>query len=166
MHWLDKLISELKWKCWSKFDIDGIQNQIKKMHEAPMSDEWGVAVVEVEAIPVEEVEVSEENCPKCGQTPCVCEEEKPESWEADEPKLPEEAEANEECDTEKCNTEECKLEDTNSKAVSDWESGTLEDTTPAEEDRMQEIFKAIKTFFPNENTEDVLVRLLQKLIDR
>ena len=46
------------------------------------------------------------------------------------------------------------------------ESGTLEDTTPAEEDRMQEIFKAIKTFFPNENTEDVLVRLVQKLIDR
>jgi hypothetical protein len=44
-----------------------------------MPDEGGVAVVEVEAVPVEEVEVSEENCPKCGQTPCVCEEEKPES---------------------------------------------------------------------------------------
>jgi len=46
------------------------------MHEAPEED---VAVVEVEAVPVEEVEVSEENCPECGQTPCVCEEEKPES---------------------------------------------------------------------------------------
>jgi hypothetical protein len=31
---------------------------------------------------------------------------------------------------------------------------------------MQEILNAIKTFFPNENTEDVLVRLVQKLIDR
>ena len=150
MHWLDKLISELKWKCWSKFDIDGIQNQIKKMHEAPMPDEGGVAVVEVEAVPVEEVEVSEENCPKCWQTPCVCEEEKSESWEAEQPKLPEEAEVKEECSTEECNPEECKLEE----------------TTPAEEDRMQEILNAIKTFFPNENTEDVLVRLVQKLIDR
>ena len=163
MRWLDKLISELKWKCWSKFDIDGIQNQIKKMHEAP---EEGVAVVEVEAVPVDEVEVSEENCPECGQTPCVCEEEKPESWEAEQPKLPEEAEVKEECDTEECSPEECKLEDTNSVTVSDWESVTLEDATPAEEDRMQEILKAIKTFFPNENTEDVLVRLVQKLIDR
>ena len=149
MHWLDKLISELKWKCWSKFDIDGIQNQIKKMHEAP---EEGVAVVEVEGVPVEEVEVSEENCPKCGQTPCVCEEEKPESWEAEEPKLPDEVEGwTEEVEVkEECSPEECKLEE----------------TTPAEEDRMQEILKAIKTFFPNENTEDVLVRLVQKLIDR
>lgn len=151
MHWLDKLISELKWKCWSKFDIDGIQNQIKKMHEAPMPDE-GVAVVEVEAVPVEEVEVSEENCPECGQTPCVCEEEKSESWEAEQPKLPEEVEwwAEEVEVKEECKPEECKLEE----------------TTPAEEDRMQEILNAIKTFFPNENTEDVLVRLVQKLIDR
>lgn len=161
--WLDKLISELKWKCWSKFDIDGIQNQIKKMHEAPdeahdmVVRNWdseaiedGVAVVEVEAVPVEEVEVSEENCPECGQTPCVCEEEKPESWEAEEPKLPDETEA---------------WEDTNSETVSDWENEVLEEVTPAEEDRMQEILKAIKTFFPNENTEDVLVRLVQKLID-
>lgn len=146
MHWLDKLISELKWKCWSKFDIDGIQNQIKKMHEAPMSD--GVAVVEVEAVPVEEVEVSEENCPKCGQTPCVCEEEKPESWEAEEPKLPDET------------------EDVEAEVVEEKPEWTLDEATPAEEDRMQEILKAIKTFFPNENTEDVLVRLVQKLIDR
>ena len=164
MHWLDKLISELKWKCWSKFDIDGIQNQIKKMHEAPEeahdmvvrnwdseAPEEGVAVVEVEAVPVEEVEVSEENCPECGQTPCVCEEEKTESWEAEEPKLPEEAEWEA---PEEPETEEPK------------EAEALEDTTPAEEDRMQEILNAIKTFFPNENTEDVLVRLVQKLIDR
>lgn len=143
MRWLDKLISELKWKCWSKFDIDGIQNQIKKMHEAP---EEGVAVVEVEAVPVEEVEVSEENCPECGQNPCVCNEEKPENWEAEEPKLPEEAKWE--------TSEEPK------------EAEALEDATPAEEDRMQEILNAIKTFFPDENTEDVLVRLVQKLIDR
>lgn len=146
MHWLDKLISELKWKCWSKFDIDGIQNQIKKMHEAPE----GVAVVEVEAVPVEEVEVSEENCPECGQTPCVCEEEKPESWEAEEPKLPEEADNW---------TDEAEVEEPK-------EAEVLDEVTPAEEDRMQEILNAIKTFFPNENTEDVLVRLVQKLIDR
>lgn len=145
MHWLDKLISELKWKCWSKFDIDSIQNQIKKMHEAPE----GVAVVEVEAVPVEEVEVSEENCPECGQTPCVCEEEKPESWEAEQPELPIEVEVKEECGAEECKPEECELGE----------------ATPAEEDRMQEILNAIKTFFPNENTEDVLVRLVQKLID-
>lgn len=143
MHWLDKLISELKWKCWSKFDIDGIQNQIKKMHEAPE----GVAVVEVEAVPVEEVEVSEENCPECGQTPCVCEEEKPESWEAEQPELPTET------------------EDVEAEVVEEKPEWTLEDATPAEEDRMQEILNAIKTFFPNENTEDVLVRLVQKLID-
>ena len=121
------------------------------MHEAPMPDEGGVAVVEVEAVPVEEVEVSEENCPKCGQTPCICEEEKPESWEAEQPKLPEEAEWE--------TPEEPKAEEPK-------EAEALEDATPAEEDRMQEILDAIKTFFPNENTEDVLVRLVQKLIDR
>lgn len=150
MHWLDKLISELKWKCWSKFDIDGIQNQIKKMHEAPMPTPDGVAVVEVEAVPVEEVEVSEEKCPECGQTPCVCEEEKPESWEAEEPKLPEEVDSW---------ADEVEVEEPK-------EAEVLDEVTPAEEDRMQEILKAIKTFFPNENTEDVLVRLVQKLIDR
>lgn len=155
MRWLDKLISELKWKFWDKYDIDWMQSQIKKMHEAPMPPmpEDGVAVVEVEAIPVEEVEVSEENCPECGQTPCVCEKEKSESWEAEEPKLPDEV-------------KEEAWEDTNSETVSDWESEALEEATPAEEDRMQEILNAIKTFFPNENTEDVLVRLVQKLIDR
>ena len=163
--WLDKLISELKWRSW--YDYAWIQDKIAAIHKPPMPEpEEGVAVVEVEAVPVEEVEVSEENCPECGQTPCVCEEEKPESWEAEdtksewfsdwnsggveEPKLPEETEAKEECSAEECSPEECKLEE----------------TTPAEEDRMQEILNAIKTFFPNENTEDVLVRLVQKLIDR
>jgi hypothetical protein len=43
---------------------------------------------------------------------------------------------------------------------------TIEDITPAEQDKMDEILKAIKTFFPNENTEDVLVRIVSKLIDR
>ena len=43
---------------------------------------------------------------------------------------------------------------------------TMEDITPAEQDKMDEILKAIKTFFPNENTEDVLVRIVSKLIDR
>lgn len=141
---LDKLINELKWKFWDKYDIDWMQSQIKKMHEVPMPEpEEGVAVVEVEAVPVEEVTEVEttEACPECWQTPCVCEEAKPESWEAEEPKLPEE-----------------------SGEQVEWE--WLEDATPAEEDRMQEILKAIKTFFPNENTEDVLVRLVQKLIDR
>ena len=39
-------------------------------------------------------------------------------------------------------------------------------TEPADEqDRMDEVLKAIKTFFPNENTEDVLVRMVTKLID-
>ena len=143
---LDKLITELKGKFGSKYDIDWMQSQIKKMHEAPMPPmpEDGVAVVEVEAVPVEETTEVEatEACPECWQTPCVCEEEKPESWEAEEPKLPEE-----------------------SWEQAEWEQ-TLEDATPAEEDKMQEILKAIKTFFPNENTEDVLVRLVQKLIDR
>lgn len=151
MRWLDKLIEELKWKFWDKYDIDWMQSQIKKMHEAPMPPmpEDGVAVVEIEAVPVEEVEVEwcPEHWPECDGKEC---EDKPESWEAEEPKLPEEAE----WETYEQETEEPK------------ETETLEDATPAEEDRMQEILNAIKTFFPNENTEDVLVRIVQKLIDR
>jgi hypothetical protein len=42
----------------------------------------------------------------------------------------------------------------------------LDNPTPEEEDRMNKILDAIKTFFPNENTEDVLVRIVSKLIDR
>ena len=43
---------------------------------------------------------------------------------------------------------------------------SMDDVTPAEQDKMDEILKAIKTFFPDENTEDVLVRIVSKLIDR
>lgn len=42
----------------------------------------------------------------------------------------------------------------------------LEAPSEEEKSRMDEILNAIKTFFPNENTEDVLVRVVSKLIDR
>ena len=147
-YWIDKVINEIKGRCWSKFDIDWIQWMIQWMKHPPMPPipEEGVAVVEIEAEPVE-VETIEEESKK---------------GEAEEPKLPEEAE----WETSEEPKEAEALDDTNSETVSDWESETLEDATPAEEDRMQEILNAIKTFFPNENTEDVLVRIVQKLIDR
>ena len=112
----------------------------------PMPEE-GVAVVEIEAEPVEVVEehkgeaeepkLPEEGatCPKCGKEPCECEE------------TPAEVEAE----------EEEAVEATGDK---------LEEATPEEEDRMSKILDAIKTFFPNEDTEDVLVRIVSKLIDK
>ena len=122
-------------------------------HPAP---EEGVAVVEISAEPMEEEHKGEaeapelpgweksENCPECWQTPCVCE-----KWEEKE-------ECDEECQEGKADWME---------AVTETKE-TMEDITPAEQDKMDEILKAIKTFFPNENTEDVLVRIVSKLIDR
>jgi len=147
--WLDKLISELKWRSW--YDYAWIQDKIAAMHKPPMPEpEEGIAVVEIEAVP-------EWECPACWKEhewPC----EEPKSWEAEEPKLPEEV------DNEPANDEAPFEDTTEEKEALEWED-KLEEPTPAEEDRMQEILKAIKTFFPNENTEDVLVRLVQKLID-
>ena len=156
MYGIDQVIDEIKSRCWSKFDVDWIQWMIKWMKHPPMPEE-GVAVVEIEAEPIEvehigEAEApelpggeSEEKCPECWQNPCVCE-----KWE----------EKKEECD------EECQEDKADCmEAITDTKE-TMEDITPAEQDKMDEILKAIKTFFPNENTEDVLVRIVSKLIDR
>lgn len=154
---IDKVIDEIKSRCGSKFNVDGIQDMISWMkHPAP--DE-GVAVVEISAEPIEEEHKGEaeapelpgweesENCPKCGKNPCECEEDKPAVEEE--------------------KTEDEKNEDATEgmEAITDTKE-TMEDITPAEQDKMDEILKAIKTFFPNENTEDVLVRIVSKLIDR
>jgi len=152
-YWIDKVIDEIKGRCGSKFNVDWIQSMIQWMKHPPMPmPEEGVAVVEIEAEPVveehkgeaEEPQLPEgetkEVCPKCNQEPCVCEESSEEETPAEEEAKEEEA-----------------VEETGDK---------LEETTPEEEDRMNKILDAIKTFFPNENTEDVLVRIVSKLIDR
>lgn len=150
-YWIDKVIDEIKGRCGSKFNVDWIQSMIQWMKHPPMPEE-GVAVVEIEAEPIveehkgeaEEPQLPEgetkEVCPKCNQDPCVCEESSEEETPAEEETKEEEA-----------------VEETGDK---------LEETTPEEEDRMNKILDAIKTFFPNENTEDVLVRIVSKLIDR
>lgn len=148
MYGIDKVIDEIKNRCWAKFDIDGVQNMIKSM-KAPMPEE-GMAVVEISAEPVEEEHKGEaeapelpgweeEKCPECDEAPCVCDDKKEDKEE----------------DIEEWTDDMA--------AISDAKS---EEVTPAEQDRMDEIIKAIKTFFPNENTEDVLVRIVSKLIDR
>jgi len=151
-YWIDKVINEIKGRCGSKFNVDWIQNMIQWMKHPPMPEE-GVAVVEIEAEPVveehkgeaEEPQLPEgetkEVCPKCNQDPCVCEESSEEKAEEDEDKAD------------------------GMEAVTETKED-LDNPTPEEEDRMNKILDAIKTFFPNENTEDVLVRIVSKLIDR
>jgi len=153
MYGIDKVIDEIKNRCWSKFNVDGIQDMIQGMkHPSP---EEGVAVVEISAEPVEEEHKGEaeapelpgweENCPKCWKLPCECEDEKPEEEKTEDEKNEDATEGME--------------------AINETKE-TMEDITPAEQDKMDEILKAIKTFFPDENTEDVLVRIVSKLIDR
>lgn len=159
-YWIDKVISEIKGRCWSKFDIDWIQWMIQWMKHPPMPPmpEEGVAVVEIEAEPVEVETIEEE----------------PKKGEAEEPKLPEEGES---ATCPECGKDPCECEASEEKAEEDEDKADgmeavtetkedLENPTPEEEDRMNKILDAIKTFFPNENTEDVLVRIVSKLIDR
>lgn len=164
MYGIDKVIDEIRNRCWSKFDVDWIQWMINWMKHPAMPEE-GVAVVEISAEPIEvehkgEAEAPElpgwesENCSECWQNPCICE-----KWEE---------EKNDEAPFEDTSEER----DEQDKASAEWMEAitdtkeTMEDITPAEQDKMDEILKAIKTFFPNENTEDVLVRIVSKLIDR
>ena len=147
---IDKVIDEIKSRCWSKFNVDWIQDMISWMKHPPMPEE-GVAVVEIEAEPIKEDGEAEAPELPTSETP----EEKPEEEETSEEK-PEEKECDDECQEGKADGME---------AVTDTKE-TMEDITPAEQDKMDEILKAIKTFFPNENTEDVLVRIVSKLIDR
>ena len=147
MYGIDKVIDEIKGRCWSKFNVDGIQWMIEWMKHPPMPEE-GVAVVEIEATPVKEDGEAEAPELPTSDTP----EEKPEEASEEKP----EEECDEECQEGKAEWME---------AVTDTKE-TMEDITPAEQDKMDEILKAIKTFFPNENTEDVLVRIVSKLIDR
>ena len=161
-YWIDKVIDEIKSRCWSKFNVDGIQWMIEWMKHPPMPEE-GVAVVEIEAEPIEEHkgEAEEpklpgsdgwENCPECGKNPCICEKEE----KNDEAPFEDSSEEKDEQD---------KASAEGMSAISETKE-TMEDITPAEQDKMDEILKAIKTFFPDENTEDVLVRIVSKLIDR
>lgn len=171
MYWLDKVIEEIKSRC-SDFDVDKAMKHawmIKKWACAPKQPEWEwMMVVEVSAEPIdweekfwvpetpelpweEEVKI----CPECWKDPCECE--TIEEWtNSEEVEAPEESKEDEE----------------NNKAQAKWMEAVtetkidLEDPTPSEEDRMQKILEAIKTFFPNEKTEDVLVRIVSKLIDR
>ena len=147
MYGIDKVIDEIKNRCWNKFNVDGIQDMISWMkHPAP---EEGVAVVEISAEPIEEEHKGEAEAPEL-----------PKNDEAPFEDTCEEKEVLEECD------DECQ------EGKADWMEAvtetkeTMEDITPAEQDKMDEILKAIKTFFPDENTEDVLVRIVSKLIDR
>lgn len=148
---IDKVIDEIKSRCWNKFDIDWIQWMIEWMKH-PMPEE-GIAVVEIEAEPIKE------------------------DWEAEAPELPTSDESSfedtsEEKDTQEEKPEEKECDEECQEGKAEWMKAvtntkeTMEDITPAEQDKMDEILKAIKTFFPNENTEDVLVRIVSKLIDR
>ena len=132
MYWIDKVIDEIKWRCGSKFDIDGIEKMVSGMKKP--ADEW-VAVVEISAEPVEiepvseevednlepqngeaekpELPTSEEECPECGEEPCVCEDKTDTVEDAD-------------------------------KSDIETEEASMEDVTPAEQDRMDEILKAIE----------------------
>ena len=113
--------------------------------------EDGIAVVEIEAEPVDgEAEAPE--LPKNDEAPFEDTSEDKDVIEEKE----EEKECDDECQEGKAEWME---------AVTDTKE-TMEDITPAEQDKMDEILKAIKTFFPNESTEDVLVRIVSKLIDR
>ena len=150
-YWIDKVIDEIKSRCWSKFNVDGIQWMIEWMKHPPMPEE-GVAVVEIEAEPVKDGEAEAPELPTSDESSF---EDTSEEKDAQEEK-PEEKECDEECQESKAEWME---------AVTDTKE-TMEDITPAEQDKMDEILKAIKTFFPNENTEDVLVRIVSKLIDR
>jgi len=154
-YWIDKVIDEIKSRCWSKFNVDWIQDMISWMKHPPMPEE-GVAVVEISAEPISEEHKGE------AETPKLPEEgegkECPECWEEHEGECkPEESEE------EKEESDEASAE--GMEAITDTKE-TMEDITPAEQDKMDEILKAIKTFFPDENTEDVLVRIVSKLIDR
>lgn len=155
---IDKVIDEIKSRCWSKFDIDWIQWMIEWMKHPPMPPmpEEGIAVVEIEAEPIMEEHKGEAEEPKLpeegGGKEC------PECWEEHEGECkPEESEE------EKKESDEASAE--GMEAITDTKE-TMDDVTPAEQDKMDEILKAIKTFFPEENTEDVLVRIVSKLIDR
>lgn len=156
-YWIDKVIDEIKGRCGSKFNIDWIQSMIQWMKHPAMPEE-GVAVVEIEAEPIveehkgeaEEPQLPEseewETCPECWGTHGVSEK----CGESDSK------------ESEKCEEES---ETSGMEAVTETKED-LENPTPEEEDRMNKILDAIKTFFPNENTEDVLVRIVSKLIDR
>ena len=144
--WVAKVLDELKCKNAGKYDVDKIEQMLDTFRHPPMwwelpPEDW-VAVVEISTEPVEEVEVEEapndeEKKDEAENGEEIVTEDDTTSWEAEEPELPE----------------------------ASGEDGKLEPPTPAEQDRMDEVLKAIKTFFPNENTEDVLVRMVTKLID-
>ena len=155
MYWIDKVIEELKGRSWSKFNIDWIEDMLKAYKNKPPMSEEGMTVVEIEAEPIKEdgeaeapelpTASEEEVCPECGIAhEGACEK-------------PEESEEEKE-ESDKASAEWME-------AISDTKE-TMEDITPAEQDKMDEILKAIKTFFPDENTEDVLVRIVSRLIDR
>lgn len=143
--WVEKVIDELRWKSSWKYDIDNIMGMIDKMKhpECPME-----AIPEADVVEIEVVEEAPE--------------ESEEFWKPEDAKLPETSEdtssdkeeEKSESDEEPAAEEECSTE-------SEW---CLESPTPVEQDRMDEILKAIKTIYPNEKTEDVLVRMVSKLI--
>ncbi len=150
--WVAKVLDELKGRNEWKYNVDKIEQMLDTFRHPPMwwelppEEDW-VAVVEITTTEPVEEEVLES---------------KPEEWESEEKNT--EEEINSEDDTSDNLEEDWEAEAPELPAASEDE-GKLEPPTPAEQDRMDEVLKAIKTFFPNENTEDVLVRMVTKLID-
>lgn len=141
MYWIDKVIEELKGRAWDRLNIDWIEDMLKA-HKASTPDT--VEVVEIEAEPITEEE----------------------DGEAKPAELPtEEGELCPNCGKDPC---ECgdDLPTPSEEVAPEEEAQELEAPSEEEKSRMDEILNAIKTFFPNENTEDVLVRVVSKLIDR
>ncbi len=148
MHWLDKVIDEIKSRCWSKYDVDGIQGMLHSMKHPVMPDE--VEVVEIEAIPEWEVK---ELCPKCGKDPCECEDK---IGEAEKPELP---------TSEEPENDEAPFEDTTEeKEALEEETEEPAWDTPAEQDNAEEIINAIKKFYPWQDVKDILIKMVWKLM--
>lgn len=137
-YWIDKVIDELRWKSCGKYDVDNIMWMIDHMKHPPMPPMPDAEVVEIE---VEEIP----------------DEESKGFWKPEEAELPT---SNTSSDKDEENSNECKKEEPCNSSSEE----SLEAPTPAEQDRMDEVLKAIKTIYPNENTEDVLVRMVSKLI--
>ena len=154
-YWIDKVIEELKGRSWWKLNIDWIEDMLKAHKNKPAMPEEGMTVVEIETEPIKEDGEAEAPELPTASEEAVC----PECWIAHEGAC----EKPDESEEEKKESDEASAEWM--EAISDTKE-TMEDITPAEQDKMDEILKAIKTFFPEENTEDVLVRIVSKLIDR
>lgn len=157
--WVAKVLDELKWRNEGKYNVDKIEQMLDTFRHPPMW--WELPPEEWDWVAVVEITTTEPEVDLKHPADCECEECK---WSKSEEKLDGESEVLDENLDEESKEESWEAETPELPTASE-DDGKLEPPTPAEQDRMDEVLKAIKTFFPNENTEDVLVRMVTKLID-